>query len=302
MISTGRRIFRYSLFLILSSTPAFADQPRQLIDQGNKCFEAGRYAEALEAYDQIGNKPAAAIAAELLHDRAAAHFKLGQTDDARELWVRAAGLKDEPFEAAARYNLGNCDYADALKALKAQDANAALELLGRALQQYRDALRLDPARLDARANFELAAQLKKQIEEQAQQQPQSQPSPGQKENNEQREQQGQSSSQPSTQPSQSEQRDQSKQGKDQEQEQQPSQQQPTTQPETQPAPKPQPASQPQTMEGEEEQEEPQPMVPIEMTREEAERLLQMIRDAERQRRAILRAREAAGQKPVDKDW
>ena len=44
------------------------------------------------------------------------------------------------------------------------------------------------------------------------------------------------------------------------------------------------------------------MVPIQMSKEEAERLLQMIRDAEQQRRAILRAREAAKYEQVDKDW
>ena len=61
------------------------------------------------------------------------------------------------------------------------------------------------------------------------------------------------------------------------------------------------ATQPEASEGEQEQ---QPLVPIELTKEEAERLLQMIRDAERQRRAILRAREAAAHKAqeVDKDW
>ncbi|MFQ5807379.1 MAG: hypothetical protein ACE5I3_13105 [Phycisphaerae bacterium] len=285
---------------------ALADTPRELIDQGNEHFAAGRYADALEAYEQAGAEPDERIMADLLHNRAAAHFKLGRIDDARELWVRAAGLKDASFEAAARYNLGNCDYADALKAVQAQDANTALAQLERALQQYRDALRLDPERLDARANLELAAQFKKQIEELAQQQPQSQPSPGRDQDNEQQDQGDQSSSQPSSQPSdsQTQQRDeQTKEGADQEQEQQDSSQQPSSQPDTQPVSETQPAPQPQPelSEGEEEREQ-QELVPIEMTREEAERLLQMIRDAEHQRRAVLRAREAARQRPVEKDW
>ena len=42
--------------------------------------------------------------------------------------------------------------------------------------------------------------------------------------------------------------------------------------------------------------------PNRLTKEEAEALIQKIRDAERQRRAILRQREVAGQKPVEKDW
>jgi len=211
-------------------------------------------------------------------------------------------LKDVTFEAAARYNLGNCNYADALTAFQAQDAQTAVAQLDRAQQEYRDALRLDPQRQDARANLELAAQLKKQIEEMAQQQPQSRPSSQPSQQDQQQQQQDQSTSQPSSQPSESEQRDQTEPSEEQQQE---PPQQPTSQPETQPAPETQPSAPPQAEPSQEEEqleEERQPPVPIEMTREEAERLLQMIRDLERQRRAMLRAREAAGQKPVDKDW
>jgi Ca-activated chloride channel family protein len=292
------RSFVASSLLLLSSAVALADQPRALIEQGNVHFDAGRYAEALEAYDQVGDEPDELLAPELLHNRAAANFKLGRLDEARELWVRATGLRDEKFEAAARYNLGNCDYADALRAAQSQDAAAALELLGRAVQQYRDALKLDAELAHARANLELAARLRKQIEEMAERQPQSQPSsqPGQQEQQQPRP----SSSQPSSQPGQSgqpQQDDPQDQPGEQQQEEQP-------QPDTQPSPESQPAqpqAQPETSPGEEQQEEQQ-LVPIQMSKEEAERLLQVIRDAERQRRAILRAREAAGYDEVERDW
>jgi Ca-activated chloride channel family protein len=286
--------------LLLSSAVAFADRPRELIERGNAHFDAGRYAEALEAYEQVGEEPDELLDAELLHNRAAASFKLGRLDDARELWVRAAGLRDEKFEAAARYNLGNCDFADALRAAQAQDGSAALELLGRSLQQYQDALKLDPELAHARANLELAAKLKKMIEQQAEQQPESQPSsqPGEQEQQDQQ----QSSSQPSSQPSES---DQQQQGdSESEPPEQPGDQQQEQQPDTQPSPESQPSqqeAQPEASEGEEQQEEQQ-IVPIQMTKEEAERLLQTIRDAERQRRAILRAREAAKYEEIDKDW
>jgi hypothetical protein len=39
-----------------------------------------------------------------------------------------------------------------------------------------------------------------------------------------------------------------------------------------------------------------------MTEEEAERLLQMVRDMERQRRKELARREAAGRRTAEKDW
>jgi hypothetical protein len=39
-----------------------------------------------------------------------------------------------------------------------------------------------------------------------------------------------------------------------------------------------------------------------MSRQEAERLLQKIRDAEKARRELLRQRERSRHKPVDRDW
>jgi hypothetical protein len=55
----------------------------------------------------------------------------------------------------------------------------------------------------------------------------------------------------------------------------------------------------------EQQEEPaadQPPPGVKMSRQEAERLLQKIRDAEKARRELLRQRERARHKPVDRDW
>lgn len=298
-------------FILASVHLAAADAPRDLIQRGNDHYQAGRYAEALEAYEQAREQFGDAYSAELLHNQAAAHFKLGRIDEARELWVRAATLKDAAFEAAARYNLGNCDYADALRAVESQDVPGALELLDRAGEQYRDAIRLDPDLTNARANLELAEMLKEQIKQQTTTQPQSQPSsqPQQQEH----QQQDQSSSQPSSQPSQqgdqTDQQDQSPATQPTSQPEQQPQTQPSQEPESQPeqeqqdqpSPTSQPRESPQTQPADAQPQDQQP-VELRMTPEEAERLLQMIRDAEQARRRVLRQREAAGHRPVERDW
>lgn len=294
--------------LLLAGSPGvLASSPRELIQQGNEHFAAERYAEALEAYEQAADSAGEELGAELLHNQAAAHFKLGELDEARELWVRALALKDAAFEARARYDLGNCDYAEALQALQSGDAGGAMERLDRGVQQFRDAIRLDPGLEDARANLELAHTLKKLLEEQATSQPQSRPSSDQ---SEQGENQDQEQQQQSTQPSEGEQSDQGESG-EQEQQEQP----PTTQPSTQPQQQPQPSTQPEDESQQPESEsEPQPQdsqleqppdeqpEPLQMTRQEAERLLQMIRDAEKARRRMLQQREAAKHEPVKRDW
>jgi len=281
---------------------ARAQTARDLIAQGNEHYQAERYALALKSYEQAA-AASPQPSPELLHDLAAAHFKLGDLQAARDLWVRAKQAGDAALEARTRYNLGNCDYAEALHAAQ-QNPQLALQRLDEAAAQYRSALQLDPQLTDARANLELAQVLKRQIEEQMQNQPQSQPSTDQAQQQEQQEQQ-QPSSQPSqspqsqpsqtqpaqTQPNQTEQPPESQEQQGQEQEQS-AEEERTPPPETMPA-ETQPA---------EEQEGREQAVPVQLTREQAERLLQMIRDAEKLRREKLAQQRMAKQKPVERDW
>lgn len=296
---------------------------RDAIRKGNEEFKAGRYAEALAAYRQAEPPADAPPDADLLHNQAATHFKLGQIAEARDLWVRAATLKDARFEADARYNLGNCSYAEALAALDAaqhaatdpdgpvqSSPQAAMSLLDKAAEHYRDAIRLNAEHTNARANLELALNLKREIEKRSTTQPQSQSQPA-----------SNGESQPSSQPS-SPQPQSSQPSSDASDQQDPTSQ-PTSgeRPESQPRsqPRPRPEEQPETQPSEEnpnpeeatsqpfaesqpEQFEELPINPVYMTKEEAEKLLQKVRDAERARRIELMRREAARYRPVDRDW
>jgi Ca-activated chloride channel family protein len=326
----GRSLQRMSAVLLLAILPATlrAESPRELIQKGNADYAAGRYAEALKSYQQA-SAAAAGQTPEVLHDLAAAQFKLGQIDDARDLWTRIKESGDAAFEARTRYNLGNCDYAEALS-LGPQDAKKALAKLAEAAQQYRAALRLDPTNADARANLELTQRLKQQIEEQQKNQqqspssqPQSQPSdPNQQPSTQPSQPQSQPSQKPESQPSESSQsqpaqQDQKQQSsadqqdpnqaqsqpaqqEDEEQEDRESQKKPEEQPaESQPAAATQPT--PVTTQPAGEPQEGEPKATL-LPREQAERLLQMIRDAEKARREKLARDRAAKQKPVDRDW
>jgi Ca-activated chloride channel family protein len=306
-------------FLLGTALVGRAENVRDLIAQGNQHYAAGRYAEALKCYEeaqarQINPPP------ELLHDLAATHFKLGQLDEARDLWVRVKEAGDAEFEARTRYNLGNCDYAEALAAMP-QNPQRTLELLATAADQYRTSLQLDPLLTDARANLELTQRLKRQIEEQLKDQPQSQPSQSQKQKNKQKQQ--------STQPAQSQPSEQSEQDQQDQQDQSATSQPAQTQPSQQPKPQEgqegeqQQQDQSQPQQGEENQQQPAATQPqtmpaetqpgrneqpaqestvIHLTREQAERLLQMIRDAEKARREKLTQQRTATQKKVERDW
>lgn len=312
----------YPTLLVVAVAAALAETPRDLIRQGNEHYAAGRFAEALQAYEAAAAEQAAPP--ELLHDRAAAYYQLGDREQARDLWVQVKAAGGAALEARALYNLGNCDYQDALAAAE-QNPRAAIAGLDKAIALYRAALALDPQLTDARANLELAAQLKRQIEEQTEEQPQSQPSSQQCPESQPSEDQQQKQEQQQDQ-QQQQQQDQAQEQKEQEQQdQQQSDQQQSDQPQSQEQePQDQQQQQGEQQQGEEQpqqeqsasgdqqqsqpesseepQAEPRELPPIDMTQQQAERLLQMIRDAEKARREMLARQQRAQQQPVERDW
>ncbi len=324
--------------LVLGVMPVPAQQPADetvaaaatawaLTHAGNEHFAAGRYDEALAAYEAAAKAASAGVEAAvppaLLHDLAAAHYKRGAYDEARALWTRAKGLGDASFEARMRYNLGNCDYAQALAAAQEQDGQQALDRLQDAIGTYREALRLDPSLADARANLELAHRLRQELKQQQQEQeqqqsescdnesqdPNDQQSERQQDQQQQQDQQKQESSDPNQAPPQEQeqqeqgQQDESQQQQQQEQGEQSEESESGEQDEQQgdqSDARQQPAGAGE--QSEEDGEAAQALPPIEMTRAEAERLLQMIRDAEKQRREALARQQAAQHKPAERDW
>ncbi|MCK4340111.1 MAG: hypothetical protein KAY37_00115 [Phycisphaerae bacterium] len=283
---------------------ALADTPRDLIQQGNEHYATGRYQEALDSYELAVSADETMTSPALLHNQAAANFKLDQIDEAREIWSRVKSLGDASFEARTSYNLGNCDYAQALNVAAGlrtgrdeMDPQQALERLDEASELYRDALRLDPTLTDARANLELTHLLKKQLEQQLQQQQQQQGQQGEQEKQDQDKQPASqpSESQDNQQSEQSEQGDSSQNQPDEEGEEEEQEEKQQAQAESQPTPA---ESQPTGSE----QEADQPATPIHLTPAQAERLLQMVRDAEKARREMLARQRAARHKPVERDW
>jgi len=268
--------------LAAQAGPGRAETPsaRRLVEQGNAAYARGDFQAALEAYKQADVlQPASA---ELAFNRGAAYYKLRQFEQAREQFQQALRTRDVALEAKARYNLGNVAYAEALEKLSAP--REAIELLREAIEHYRRALDLAPDDTDARANAETAQllikdlldKLRKQQQEHTKQprsQPASRPSPD---------------SRPASRPA--------PQASSQPREAAGSQP-------AGPAPEPQ-GTQPEPHRADGGQgRQPRPAGRIKpLSREEAERLLQAVRDKQRQRRAARMRRMRSGRVPVRKDW
>jgi tetratricopeptide (TPR) repeat protein len=141
----NRRALSAGLLLgvCLLASPAEAFNPFKREDprvaEGNKLFEAGKYDEALRAYEDA--QLALGPSAELAYDRGNALFKLGRNAEAREAYLSALSASDAKLKAQDYYNMGN-----ALWELEKKDEAA---------QSYERSLLLDPGLESARHNLAL---------------------------------------------------------------------------------------------------------------------------------------------------
>jgi len=274
--------------------PAATDrhEAARLVEQGNRLLNENRPAEALAAYEEaarlLPDSP------EVAYNRGLAHYRLGRFDEAERAFQDALRADRPELEARARYNLGRAVHAAAEAAIGQGELPQAANELQRALRYYQDALQIAPQDADAARNKELAgrllAHLRRLMEEKKEKQ------------------EDQPSSQPESRPS--------------------SQPQPASQPSSQPSSQPQAGEPDGEMEkqegepspadrGEDQREEAADAVREDpndrsggeqrevrkLSPEEAEKILQQARDAERQRReACKREAQRVGRIKVDKDW
>ena len=281
---------------LLSPTPAGVPSgdgrsARELIDAAQQAMTAERFQDALDLYRQAG--ALLPDAAEIPYNMGVAAYRAGELERALALFDKARTLAADPaMQARSAYNLGTSSAQQAVWSRTADPAIAqaqmadATESLKTALDRFRDAIAMNPDDEDARANGELAWRWLKQLEQlqdQMQQQGDQQDQDGQQQDQAQDDPEQQDQPQGREQDQERQQR-----GDDRQEEQDQEQEQPLASDEQQQEP----------------QESPDQATPDErpMSREEAERLLQRVRDKEARRREELARQAARGHRPVDKDW
>jgi Ca-activated chloride channel homolog len=292
--------------------------PHELVAEGNKALANGNGAKAMELYDKAATQ--AQDSPEIAYNQGVVYYRGSDYDKAADRFSKALSTSDTNLDAKARFNLGNCAYASALKVK--DKPKEAIEKLKKASDFFQDVLESHPDDKDARGNLERAQLLIKQLKEeekkppesqpqsQPESQPQSQPS-SQPTSRPQSQPQSQPSSRPESQPSQGEQKDKDKkQGQDKQGEKKDGQEQQGEQKDAQQKDaekKDAQQAQGDKKEGDQDkdkQEQAQaiPATQQAMSKEEAQRLLQLIRDKQRQRMEELERRERSPMQPVDKDW
>ncbi len=261
------RVVQIIVALMLVSVPVGAEDFVDLVRQGNYAYRSNDYDKALEYYHraetQLPESP------ELEYNMGAALHQRESYEEAVERYTRALNTQDIQQEARAHYNLGNTYFR--------------MGEYQKAIESYQNTLEINPEDVDAKYNLELARRkLKEQLESQQQQPQQQQKQQQQDQQPQEQEQDQQQGQQPPDDQRQQEQQQQ-QQG-DEEQEQQEQQTEPGEDQE-----KEQPQDRPQTQEQE-------------ISREEARRILDALRDDEEQIQKQVQRRQVQSSGYSGKDW
>ena len=102
--------------------------------EGNAAYQAGRYDEALAAYQQVLTASGASF--EVLFDMGDAYYRKQDYRQAEKAWgLAASACRSDEMAASARYNQGNALYRQAAAFLKTNQPQAT-DLLVRAAAFY----------------------------------------------------------------------------------------------------------------------------------------------------------------------
>jgi Ca-activated chloride channel family protein len=291
---------------MLIASDGYCQPLRSRIQDATKLYEEGQYESALSAYMDI----------ELEHPgEPVLDFNIGNTyyqqqryDEAIEKYEQAILNADPKLKSQAYFNIGNSTYQKALQSEQANKLDEAIQNMRAGIEQYKQAFKANPEDLDIKYNIEFVEREIKRIinkikeqQEQQKNQPQGEQQDGE---DQQQNQQGQQGQQQEQQQGESQQKQQDgKQGKQGEQDND-SQKQEQQQGEEKENESEQPkgafeADNDNNQNDQSNQQGQQPQKAEELSREEAERLLNNLKDHDKQKKQRTKGGYLG---EVDRDW
>ena len=255
------------LTVLLVIQTGWTQAERNKVVEGNKLYEKEDFDQALNKYrDAQVNAPESPL---LKYNIGDAQYKMNKYEEALKEYESSLNVDDALKQAESYYNMGNTQYR--------------LNKLPEAIESYKKALELNPNDEDAKYNLEYVRQV---LKDQAQKQQQNQQQQGQNQQ-QQQQQQGQQDQQQGDQ-----QQDQQQQGQQDQQQQQDQEKQEQEQ---------QQSGDEQQDEQQQEQPQPQPGDEHKMSKEDADRLLQALKENEDDIKNA-RKQKVSGSPSVIYDW
>ncbi|ACF15043.1 conserved hypothetical protein [Chloroherpeton thalassium ATCC 35110] len=244
------------------------------VREGNDAYNRAEYDKAKESYDKVVTEhPELLEQKEAIFNNGNVAFRQEKYDDAQARYeeIAANPKVDDKLRSEAYYNSGNTFYK---KSEAAQQSSEKMKLMESALAQYKSALSLNPTDDEAKMNFEFTKKELDKLREQMKQNQQNQQN--QKKQNQQKQQQQDQQKQDQ------QNQDQQKQDQQNQDQQQQDQQK----------------NQDQQNQDQQNQAQPQPM---QFSKKQAERLLDALKQDEKNMLKKYQQRPATVVKP-EKDW
>ncbi len=268
---TSLAIYAFSAvgLLLVSSATAEEIDKKLISEQAYKAYQVGNYERALSLYNKIGEKMPAPVA-ELEFNKGAVRYRMGEFEDAAKDFDNALTSENQATTQNSHFNLGNTYFQG--------------QQYDKAVEQYKEALKLDPADTDSKYNLELALhQLQEQEKKSKDDQDQDQDKDQEKDKDKEKEKDEQDKKdQQDKQDKQDENKDQEKQDEQKNKDDEKNQE-----------------SQPDSTQSQNQQNQKQPNDPQQMSKEDAERLLNSLNDEElkqQQRKILLSSYRYGGKK------
>lgn len=278
-IGPGLAPFVLSLILL----PAIADHsqaafPYFLLRQGIARLKKGDIPGARQFFERAAEQSAhdRDLQAASQYNRALAHYLEGNTNAALEGWHTSKRTADSRLQGLAAYDLGTVYTRQAQAAMSAGQLDTASKAIEQALKELRLALHADPRDREAKINYEIALKIREQLQQLQQAKARNQA--------DEKEQPTKSQQEPSSQ--QSEKREQQAESEPQQRETGKAKAQQKTGSQAPQKREPQPSSATNHSQ---------------MKPEEAIRMLDMLREEEKAKRARVKL-TLPGLEPVEKDW
>lgn len=260
-------MFTFSILCIAWINPN-ADK----IKAGNRLYKEGKYDEAMDRYtDVLIELPECP---DVHYNVGASAYKKGDYERAMKAYTKSLSTDYSALEEKGQYSIGNCKYKQGER-MESSSATGAITLYREALESYRRAIGLNPKNMDAKFNYEVVQRKIKELEDRQQRQNQQQNQDSDRQNEEKQDEKKENSQRDEPQDAESPEEQQQKKGNQQETPEQKDSEQNTS---------------PQSSEEN-----------GEMTKMEALRLLDSLKDEEQQQ--LMRRRKPGTGYPENfKDW
>ncbi len=159
---------KFILVFLTVSVSSFSQKERAYIRNGNKSYDKGEYNNSEIEYRKALSIDSTSFAG--IFNLADALYKQKKYADAEKEFSKLTKSLNAEKKSDVFYNLGNAQFKQAEKLLQNGKNQDAIKKISQSIESYKNALRLNPYDKEAKYNLSYASEVLKKLKQQQQQQ------------------------------------------------------------------------------------------------------------------------------------